>query len=265
MSDILLKSRYFNKLHLNKLKVNKLKINELSDSNELKNNPIIYNTFISNNTNTLKFIKKYKNKLYYKLEFKYEDFNKIFNINVIDITGPFTSIGITNDFFNKLYDGYAKYGRNFNIDSIDFESIDKNINTSYKEDDMNYNVVIKYFDEKNIKKQIFLTILSVHKNLDIIQLSLFFDLDSELISQNTVHDSYNLSKPHHHLIPLSLRTSEDNIKIIIPEKDIILENFILDIYLLWELLPHIAIGLVAAFFGGISVYGAIKTIQSTLG
>ena len=65
--------------------------------------------------------------------------------------------------------------------------------------------------------------MSVHKDLDIIQLSLFFDLDSELLSQNIVHDSFDFSRPHHHLIPLSLRTPEDTIEIIIPEKDIIFD------------------------------------------
>ena len=235
MSDILLNSKYFNKLNINKLLFNKLKLNDLVGSNsfKLKSNPIIYNTFINNNTQTLKFIKKYKNKLYYKLEFKdfIKSFNKIFNINVIDITGPFTSIGITNDFFEQLYEGYTKNGRNFNIDSIDFDDIDSKINNSYNEQDMNYNIVIKYFDGKNIKNQIFLTLLSVYKDSDIIQLSFFFDLDSELLFQNGVHDTYKLSSPHHHLIPLSLYTPEDNINIVIPEEDIFLDNFILDIYL----------------------------------
>ena len=164
-SSRLLKNLYANKAEFNRLKVNDLHIDD--KNSVLSNSQINYNSLSSLKKNELILI--HESELYYHYKLEIDDidneYNSIFESTIIDLLGPISSIEKTSVFFKEIFDGFSKYGRNFDIDSIDRKDLPKKINDiQLQEEKTNYNITLQYIDNNdNLKKMIYLTLLSISK------------------------------------------------------------------------------------------------------
>ena len=248
-SSSLLKDLYANKAEFNKFSAEKLRVD--GKVVNLKNNEIVYNTFNSKKSNKLHYLGENDSYHHYKIDIPdiEQEFNKICDSTVIDLLGPICNIKKTNMFFEELYEGFKKNGRDFDIDSIDIPDLPEKIsNNELEEEKMNYNMDIQFFDNQGNKKMIYLTLLSVSKLGDNgYRLGLYFYKDSKYIHQNIEHDKHSSKKPHFHRTPIAMYDPNENATILIPTSHIIIEDYIMTVslvFIIFNIIKNIGVSIV---------------------